>query len=57
MNEETVYLVMNIIIMIIIIINTIMIYQNNKRLDKANEEISKRIEFLRELILLKKNKT
>ncbi len=39
METETVYFILDILIMIIIIINTIMIYQNNKRMDKINEKL------------------
>ncbi len=50
METETVNFILDIIIMIIIIIITIMLYKNNKRIDKINENLNERIEVLKRII-------
>ncbi len=39
METETVYFILDILIMIIVVINTIIIYQNNRRMKKINEKL------------------
>ena len=39
MDEETAYIIMDIIIMIIIIVNTWLIYRNNKKMSKIDERL------------------
>ncbi len=53
METETVYFIMDIIIMIIIVINTIMIYQNNEKMKKIDE----RWKFIKELINIPKEES